>query len=835
MSDSEDNITPFSLPGTEPDGSSRENRETFGERLRRRRRELGDSAPPEELQTWQARTRTLTALVLESPHPAGSISRKRKEEALTVDGVEAVLFAEDLPAFQNTLGKEFSSEPLLAENEVFYRGQPVALIIGSDRKTCRLGASKVEIDYHAAPGIVTLDQAIAMDSHHGETRVCERGKASEKVTASAHLLEGTFSVPAQQIRHASLGSIRIEPTGNDNALRVEAQALLPTSVRTAVALAAELPESEVHLEPVSIPGMAGALETSPARLAALATHALRRCGCAIEILVEDEASPLIAGTRHATRANFKVAYEDDGKIAAVDLELFMDGGWFEADSFNSLDRALLHADAVYGIPHLSISGRLVKTNHLVATCLPAEGSAQGSWAMEEIVERVAEAIEKPAHLVRERNFYGESHELKTAPCGQTIDAASIHRVWNQVLRRSEFAERIKEVQKWNRRNAAHKRGIGITPIKFGVGDPRSERNAAAVIVQILADGSVMVRAGLVDLNDGLEAQIREEVSRHLGVEESAIRVILNDFDSLPRATPVTGTDSAGLVLRALDDACRSLLKRLREVALQLFAARGQTEIELESIRFRNGVVGLDIAPTDPMHFREVIEGAWRKRVNLIETGYHRTPNLWWDAELGAGWPFTSFTYAAAVVEIQVDAFTGEIQLMRLDVAHEGSPSPNQNERDFAQLMRAFNLGTDWFLADSAAAADHAAEAELPPRGNPGFADAPFEVVTDRLRPLGNPDTTPGDPCGEAPVLLAFGLRQALRVVMKAFGLSPDFDLEIPLPSTPPSVLSLCRDVNMKLREEEAPNMKPGEKDAPAKTATEDGNESEKTSSSPAEP
>ena len=170
--------------------------------------------------------------------------------------------------------------------------------------------------------------------------------------------------------------------------------------------------------------------------------------------------------------------------------------------------------------------------------------------------------------------------------------------------------------------------LPLSPVKFGIGDPRAERNSAAVIVQVLADGSVTVRAGLVDLNDGLNRQIQEEVSAKLGVDESSVHIILNDFDSLPRATPVIGTDAAGLVLRALDDACAALRRRLREVALQLFAAKGQTEIELESIRFSHGVVGPDITPTDPLHFTEVVEGAWRKRVNLIETGYHRTPNLW---------------------------------------------------------------------------------------------------------------------------------------------------------------------------------------------------------------
>jgi xanthine dehydrogenase large subunit len=553
---------------------------------------------------------------------------------------------------------------------------------------------------------------------------------------------------------------------------------------------------------MDLPGLTGALETAPVRLAALATHAVLKCGSAIRIVLSSPESPLIAGLRHEARAMFEAGYEDDGTITAVHLRIALDGGWLEADSPNTMDRALLHSDAVYRIPNILMSSRLAKTNRMVTTCLPGEGAAQATWAIEEIVEKIANSLSLPLNAIREKNFYQEDTDPKTTPYGQPVNAASISRVWNQVLQRSEFEERVEEIDGWNRKNASCKRGIAAFPVKFGVGDPRAERNAAAVIVQILADGSVTVRVGLVDLNDGLDAQIREEVASKLGVEEDGVHVILNDFDSLPRATPVTGSDASGMVLRALEDACQSLLKRLREVALQLFAARGQTEVELETIRFADGLAGSDISPADPLHFKEVIEGAWRKRVNLIETGYHRTPNLWWDPDLGAGWPFSSFTYAAAVVEVQVDAYTGEIQILRLDVAHEGSPSANQNNRDFAQLVRAFLIGQGWVLSESFVAYKGGNYSIPDHRGVPGFSDAPFRIETDRLRPLGDPMTIPGDPCGEAPVLLAGAIRSALRHALRSLGRGADLEFSVPFPATPGRMLAAFKEISTKLRETE---------------------------------
>ena len=796
MSDSDDPIKPFELPLEEFDKGA----ETFGERLRRRRRELTNAGPP-PASTWQSRARTLSAIVVESPHASASIAKRSGDAARALEGVEYVLFASDLPPFHNTLGPEYSGEPLLADDGVYFRGQPVALIVAADLATCQRAASLVEIEYHTTPGILTLEHAVTMSSYHGEARTSQRGDAVKAIKQSKKKLSGSLAIAPQQACLAGGTTIKVAPLGTGEGLTIHSRCLLPTAVRSAVAKAADLPESNIHIEPVDLPGSFGVLETEPVRLASLATHAVRRCGKSVTLHVINPHSPLAGGSRHQTKALYEVGFEKDGTINGIEMELILEGGWYPADSENAMDRALLHADSVYGFPNLSISARLCQTNHIVSSSLPAEGAAQGSWAIEDVIQRVAEATGLSPQAIREKNFYAEEGEVKTTPYGQPVDAAAISRVWQQVLHRSEFASRAAAVTEWNKSNPYYKRGIAAMPIKFGIGDPRSDRNAAAAIVQILADGSVIVRVGLVDTNDGLDAQIREEVAQLLGVEEDAICVILNDFDSLPRATPVIGTDASGLILRALEDACTRLTERLREVALQMFAARGQTEIEMEAIRFAHGTVGTDFTGNAPLHFKEVIEGALRKRVTLIETGYHRTPNLWWDPELGAGWPFTSFTYAAAVAEIQVDAFTGEIQILRLDVAHEGSPSSNQGERDFAQLMRAFTLGAGWMLSEATPNPENEHPDLYPTEeGVFGFADAPFQVDTDRLRPLGSPTTIPGDPCGEAPVILAGALREALWDALRSLGYTNDLNVELPLPATPPKVLTLFKEISRQQRE-----------------------------------
>lgn len=797
MSDSEDHITPFRLPADQ----SKPAKESFAERLRRRREELVSGNEVKAISSWQSRARTLTALVVECPHAATYIVRRNSERARAVEGIEAILFAQDIPPFRNSLGHDFSGEPLLAEEEVHYRGQAVALIIGKDEKCCRAAMALLEIEYHPAPGILTIDHALAMSSYHETPRICERGNIAPALKSGYGKKSGSFLIPPQQASLIGPTELTVTPVNGGQGYSVRTRALSPTLVRTAVARTADIPESDIQIATIDLDGVTDALEMEPVRLAMLATRAAMTCGAAVTIKTACGDSPLVRGQRHATKVDFEVAFNLKGRIEALDLRLYVDGGYFATDSATVMDRATLHADSVYGIPNLRITSRLCRTNRITSSALPAEGSAQGAWAIEEVIRQVAAAVGLPVHQVRERNFYEEGSELKTTPYGQVVSAAAISRVWHQVLRRSDLDNRIAGIDKWNRRNPCYKRGIAVVPVKFGLGDPRPERDAAAVLVQILADGSVIVRVGLVNVNDGFRGQIREEVANRLGIERESIRVILNDFEVLPRSTPVIGTDAAGLVLRALADACKSLLIRLREVALQLFAARGQTEVEIESIRFTRGLVGPDISPTSPLHFKEVIEGAWRKRVNLVETGYHRTPNLWWDHELGAGWPFSSFTYAAAVAEVQVDAFTGEVQILRLDVAHEGSPSPDQSDRDFGQLMRALTLGIGWLMSEVVPFPETDETAPFScSEGIMGFADAPFQVVTDRLRPHGETLSVPGDPCAEAPVILALCVREALWDALRAFGLSADLQIELPIPSTPPKVIATLKEIGRQARE-----------------------------------
>lgn len=761
--------------------------------------------------------RKLVLALLESPHACASIARKDATASRAVDGVEAVWFAEDLARDLGGVGEELLGEPVLADQEVAYRGQPVAVVVGEDAESCRFAREHIVVDYHPEPGLLTLEHALAMKSFHGEARSIARGDAAEAIRGADNTLSGSLFLGPQTHRAEPAGAVEVA-FGKNGEITASAPTLSPPALRSAVARVAGVPESSVLLDCPPLPGAMSGRETEPVRLAVLATLAALRTGASVSVLLDEGISPMTVSRRHAVQARFKAAYTDEGVLTAVDLRLAIDGGRFLRDSDTVLDRTLLHADAVYAPEHFHVRGALCRTNGFSSASLSAEGAAQGAWAMEEILDQVAARTGLPPHEVREKNLVEAGGGAKTAPCGQTVNGVAIHRAWNHVLEHSEFRRRREEIDRWNENNPGCKRGLAAVPVKFGFGDPRPERNAAAVLVQLLPDGSARVHTGAVDLLDGLEGQIREEVSYRLGIGAGEVRVSAGDFGTLPRAAPVTGVDGAGLILRALSAACDTLESRLREVALQRFAARGQAEVEADALLFANGTIAPENSKIPPLDCREVIEAAWRKRVSLSAIGFHRTPKLWWDRELGAGWPFSAFTHAAAVAEVQVDAFTGETQILRVDVAHEGSASAGQGERDAAQLYRAFALGADWMLPAEKFDPESEREGRREEGGRPwegglGFADAPLQWKADRLRPLGDTRSAPGDPCGEAPVLLAAALRGALLDALRAFGMTAAMDVELPLPVTPPELLSVFREISReadRLERENAAESKPTE-------------------------
>ncbi|MCB1063155.1 MAG: molybdopterin-dependent oxidoreductase [Verrucomicrobiae bacterium] len=734
-----------------------------------------------------------------SPHAAGSITSKNAAEARKLPGVALVLLAEDL-GDKNRFRPLRADEPLLADHEVSYLGQPVGIVVADTREHADAAAALVEVRYHVSPATTNLEHALALQHFHGEATSITRGDPGTAIGKSPHTFEGTLDIGSQLPFAGEPLWARATPT-EDHSLIIQTPAELPSRVRAAIASAVKVPESHIEVVPARIEGLSGGRQSEAAYVATLAAIAAKRTGRPIRLELSRTHDLAITAKRHALKAEFEVGYNDEGLVLGADITLTLDGGHRRGDSDTALDQAMLHGDGAYFVADFRVTGRLCRTNHVTGSSLPAEGAAQGAMVMEEILSQVAHRLGLPTEKVRETNLYRETDNRHSTPYGQPVDCDPLQRLWSDLLNRSDFAIRRDAIIKANAINPCYKRGIAVVPAKFGVGDPRAERNQAMVLVQLLVDGSVCVRLGCIDAGDGLSQRVAEEAAAQFGVHPSQVVVRCGDLHCTPHMCARIGSDTVGLMRRAVADASAALKSRLRPIAAQMLAASGANEIDAETIRFADGKVGTGAQTTTTLTFGELVDAAWRRRTNMTAIGYHRTPNLWWDREIGAGWPFSGFVYGVAVVEVQLDAFTGEVQVLRADIMHQGSSAVGASH-DRAQIARALQLGLGWMLHETVAWNTEGALCQDSARSYaiPGFGDAPLQLEIDLVPSPNQPSEFAAASGAESAVFLASAAREATREAIRAFGTPVNRHIEVflPAPATPAAVLAALREMSGRL-------------------------------------
>lgn len=743
----------------------------------------------------------LIAKLVTSPHASASIVSKSTGDLKQIKGLVGVLFSEDLGSGNRMLPQR-PDECLLAESAVHFHGQPVAVVIGLTEAVCNEAMSAVRVEYHPSPPILTLEHAQEMQSHHDDAVTIARGDAARGLAGAPYRIEGDIEIGSQLPLPAE-GLWARASFHDDGRVFVRTPAELPSRVRSAVAQVVGTPESLVDVRPTHLSGLVGGRQLETEMIASLAAVCSQVCGATVLLKTDRRTDAALTAKRHATRASFRAGFDAEGVITAAEIDFSVDGGYARGDSPAALDQMLLHADSAYFIRDFRLTGRLCRTNRVTGAALPAEGAAQGALVMEEIIARVAHYTGLAPDVVRALNFYTEHSEQHSTHYGQPVDCSVLPSLWRDLLERSDFLARRQEIVQWNSLNPCYKRGIAAIPMKFGIGDPRSERNQAMATVQVFPDGSVTVQAGCVEIGDGLIFRLADEVTRQFGIPAEQVNVVTGDLGGTPTVTARLGADGVGLMGAAVAEACVALKQRLNPIAAQSLAAGGIREVDPETIRYAGGQISSGGHAGAGLTFREVVATAWRRRSNMTAIGYHRAPSLWWDREVGAGWPFSAFVFGAAVVEVQLDAFTGETQVLRADLAHQGGRLA-QIETDRAAISRAFTYGLGWMLNESvdwkeSGSLLRATAGDYP---IPGFSDAPLVLYIDVIPAPGTPAGNVPASGAESAVALAAAAREAVREAILAFGPGADRRVEtrVPVPASPTAVLESLRDMSRQIAE-----------------------------------
>ncbi|HZI10366.1 MAG TPA: xanthine dehydrogenase molybdopterin binding subunit, partial [Myxococcus sp.] len=715
-----------------------------------------------------------------APHAHARILRRDPIAARKVPGVVAVLMAEDIPGMNDT-GPIRHDEPLLADREVLFHGQIVALVVGESVEACREGARKVVVEYEPLPAILTVEDAMAQGSYHTEPHFIRRGDVDSALAASPHRLTGTVSIGGQEHFYLETHAAFAE-RGDDGDVTVTSSTQHPSEVQAVISHVLDLPRSRVVVNAPRMGGGFGGKETqgnSPAALVALAAW---HTGRPVRWMMDRDVDMTVTGKRHPFHASFEVGFDAQGRLQALRAHLVSNGGWSLDLSESILDRALFHLDNAYYIPAMCFSGRVAKTHLVSNTAFRGFGGPQGMLVAEEVLARVARALGLPPEEVRERNFYSGSGETNTTHYGQELEDERLPKLWNELKASSDFAKRRAEVEAFNARSPRIKRGIAITPMKFGISFTASFLNQAGALVHVYRDGSVMVSHGGTEMGQGLHTKVQGVAMRELGLPASAVRLAKTATDKVPNTSATAASSGSDLNGAAVREACVALRSRLAPVAARILSEKHGRSVAPEALVFQDGLVGAPGEPSVP--FAAVAEAAYMARIGLSVTGYYQTPGIGYDKARGKGRPFLYFAYGAAVTEVEVDGYTGMKRVLRVDLLEDVGDSLNPGV-DRGQIEGGFVQGLGWLTGEDLRwdAKGRLLTHSASTYAIPAFSDAPVDFRVKLLERARQHNTIHGSKAvGEPPLMLALSAREALRDAVAAFG-QPGGEVELASPST----------------------------------------------------
>lgn len=706
----------------------------------------------------------LHAHPVQAPHAHARITHLDPRPAYRIPGVVRVLTAADVPGVNDSGTKH--DEPLFPD-EVMFHGQAVAWVLGETLEAARLGAESVDVSYDDLPSLVTLADAIAAGSFQGARPTMERGDVEAGLAASTRVFEGVTELAGQEHfyleTHASFAQV-----DDDGQVFVQASTQHPTETQEIVAHVLGLASHQVTVQCLRMGGGFGGKEMQPHGYAAVAALGATLTGRPVRVRLTRQQDMTMSGKRHGFHATWRVGFDDDGRLQALDATLTSDGGWSLDLSEPVLSRALCHIDNAYWVPHVRVAGRIARTHTTSQTAFRGFGGPQGMLVIEDVLGRCAPLLGLAPEELRRRNFYVEG---QATPYGQPVrHAERLDRAWQQVLDTSEYAVRRKEVERHNAGSPHSKRGLAITPVKFGISFNFTSFNQAGALVHVYKDGSVLINHGGTEMGQGLHTKMLQVAATALDLPVERVRLAPTRTDKVPNTSATAASSGADLNGAAVKDACDQILARIAPVRARL---------------------GEDAS------WQDVVRTAYLDRVQLWAAGFYRTEGLSWDATTMTGHPFKYFAYGVAAAEVEVDGFTGAYAVRRVDIVHDVGDSLSPLV-DLGQVEGGFLQGVGWLTLEDL----RWDSSEGPHRGRlatqsastyklPSLSELPADLRVALLERATEDGVVYGSKAvGEPPLMLAFSVREALRDAVAAFGVSTGStsrSVELASPATPEAV------------------------------------------------
>jgi xanthine dehydrogenase large subunit len=674
-------------------------------------------------------------------------------------GVVAVLLASDIPGL-NDCGPIIHDDPILADGLVQYVGQPIFIVVADSHDNARRAARLALVEYDELPAILTPQAARAAASYVLPPMRLARGDAADAFARAAHVVKGELSVGGQEQFYLE-GQIAYAIPGEDRGMHVYCSTQHPSEMQHVVAHALGLHSHHVTVECRRMGGGFGGKESQSALWASAAAIAAVRTGRPVKLRADRDDDMLVTGKRHCFHYLYEVGYDVDGRILAARVDMVTRAG-FSADLSGPVaTRAVCHFDNAYYLSDVEIRAACGKTNTQSNTAFRGFGGPQGAIAIEYVLDEIARNLGRDPLDIRRLNFYG-TQERNVTPYGQTIVDNVIGKLVDELEASSEYRARRADIASYNRSSPVLKKGLALTPLKFGIAFNVTHLNQAGALVHVYVDGSILVNHGGTEMGQGINTKVMQVVAHELGVELERVRATATNTSKVSNTSATAASTGADLNGKAAQDAARTIRERLANFAAQQYGGAAN------EVRFAAGTVfvaGLALP------FEELVAKAYLARVQLWSDGFYATPGLHWDAKTMTGHPFSYFAYGAAVSEVVVDTLTGEWKLLRVDALYDAGRSLNP-AIDIGQVEGAFIQGMGWLTTEELwwnAAGKLMTHAPSTYK-IPGVSDCPEDF---RVRLFDNANVEDSihrsKAVGEPPLLLPFSVFFAIRDAISAIG------------------------------------------------------------------
>ncbi len=717
----------------------------------------------------------LHAWPVTAPHAHARLLSLDTRNACEVQGVHSILTAADVPG-ENETGSNRHDEPLFP-TEVMYHQQPVAWVLGETLEAARMGAALVRAEYEPLTPILTIEDAIAAESFHAGPLHIDRGDASA-ISKSPLCFSGELKIGGQE--HFYLETqCAIARLDEEGGITVDSSTQHPAETQDVIARVLGVSWHRVTVQCIRMGGAFGGKEVQANPFAAVAALGAWKTKRPVRVRLPRVLDMSLTGKRHPFLARYDAGFTKEGCLTGIRIALYSDGGWSLDLSMPVLSRAMFHCDNAYLLRAAEITGHVCRTHKTSQTAFRGFGGPQGMIVIEDIMDHAARRLNIAPELVRERNFYREG---ETTHYGQLVKhPGRMETIWQQLKSTSSFEARRFEVSAFNDAQPHLKRGLAITPMKFGISFTATYMNQAGALVMIYRDGSVQVNHGGTEMGQGLHTKIRQIGALGLGIPIDRIRMMPTRTDKIPNTSATAASASTDLNGAAVLDACEQLKRRLAPVAASLLNC-----VESE-ILFANGAVFSAECPDNSVSFDRVAAAAYRERVPLFALGFYQTPGLQYDHEKLKGKPFHYFAWGAAVSEVEVDLFTGDTKVLRVDILEDvgNSISP---VIDRGQIEGGFMQGLGWLTIEELLwdTSGRLATSSASTYKLPSWSELPEVFNVSFLERAADPDVVLSSKAvGEPPFMLALSVREAIKDAVAACG--PGGPVALPCPATPEKV------------------------------------------------